>query len=508
MKIPKLKSTDEKLKEATDLLHHISDSSPGAIYQFKMDLEGNYSFTYVSKGFESLMGVPKELILNDTTSIFQNINIEDFKEFTESITESANNMSQWNHKFRVRQQETGKTIWIKGTSNPEKSDDGSILWNGILVDITENEELYQKFIESNKRYKYAVKATDDAIWDWDLITDKLYWSDGFAKILDCELTEDKYNIKYWEKIIHPEDKERVVTSIHDAVLKFKNIHWEENYRMLREDGSVVYVNDRGYILHNEFDRPLRMVGAIKDITEVKLAEIEKQKLLNDLIKRNDALEQFTYIVSHNLRAPVANILGLSQAVQDENLEDDEKNLMTSHLLNSAQNLDNVLTDLNQILNSNMSVNLKKDIIAFENLLNQIKAEVCTLIQKENVEFELDFEDAPNIKIVHNHLFNILLNLISNSIKFRAERNPLIRISTYQDERYIYLDYEDNGIGIDLDKFGNKVFGLYKVFHPERKGKGMGLFMVKTQIDNLNGEISISSKVGKGTKFNLRFNNLL
>lgn len=507
MKTSRIKNSD-KLKEDSALLQHISDSSPGAIYQFKMDKDGHYSFTYVSNGFEQLTGVSKEFILSDTTSIFQNVDPEDFQKFTDSITESAKNMSQWNHKFRLKREDLGKSIWVKGTSNPEKKDDGSILWNGILMDITENEELYENFIESSKRYKYAVKASDDAIWDWDLITDKLYWSDGFEKILGTKLTEDKFTIQYWETIIHPEDKERVVSSIHDAILTFRNIYWEENYRMVKEDGSIVYVNDRGYIIHNKYDRPLRMVGAIKDITDVKLAEIEKQKLLDDLIRRNEALEQFTYIVSHNLRAPVANILGLSQAVQDKSLDETGRELMTNHLLSAALSLDCVLKDLNHILNTNMAVNLKKDIIAFENLHKTIAQELKPEIEKEGVEFIADFEEAPHIKIVYNYLHNILLNLITNSIKFRSDRKPVIRMHTYKDDRYIYLDYEDNGVGVDLDKFGQKIFGLYKVFHPDRKGKGMGLFMVKTQMDNLHGEITVSSKVGKGTKFYLKFNNLL
>ncbi len=507
MKTTIFKNSD-KLKEDSVLLQHISDSSPGAIYQFKMDKDGHYSFTYVSNGFEQLTGVVKELILNDTTSIFQNVESEDFQKFTESITESARNMSQWNHKFRLKRTDLGKSIWVKGTSNPEKKEDGSILWNGILMDITENEELYQNFIESSKRYKYAVKASDDAIWDWDLITDKLYWSDGFEKILGTKLTEDKFTIQYWETIIHPDDKERVVSSIHNAILTFRNIYWEENYRMIKEDGSIVYVNDRGYIIHNKFDRPLRMVGAIKDITDVKLAEIEKQKLMDDLIKRNEALEQFTYIVSHNLRAPVANILGLSQAVQDNAMDEESRMLMTTHLHKAAESLDNVLKDLNHILNTNMAVNLKKDIVYFERLHDHIKLDLKEQIKNEGVEFKIDFEEAPVIKIVYTYLHNILLNLVTNSIKFRSEKTPLIKMQTYKDDRFIYLEYEDNGIGVDLDKFGHKIFGLYKVFHPEKKGKGMGLFMVKTQMDNLNGEITLSSKVGKGTKFYLKFNNLL
>ncbi|MBN8569724.1 MAG: hypothetical protein J0M18_08835 [Ignavibacteria bacterium] len=278
--------------------------------------------------------------------------------------------------------------------------------------------------------------------------------------------------------------------------------------MIKEDGSIVYVNDRGYIIHNKFDRPLRMVGAIKDITDVKLAEIEKQKLMDDLIKRNEALEQFTYIVSHNLRAPVANILGLSQAVQDNAMDEESRMLMTTHLHKAAESLDNVLKDLNHILNTNMAVNLKKDIVYFERLHDHIKLDLKEQIKNEGVEFKIDFEEAPVIKIVYTYLHNILLNLVTNSIKFRSEKTPLIKMQTYKDDRFIYLEYEDNGIGVDLDKFGHKIFGLYKVFHPEKKGKGMGLFMVKTQMDNLNGEITLSSKVGKGTKFYLKFNNLL
>jgi len=473
-----------------------------------MDKEGKYSFTYVSNGFEVLTGISRELIQRDNTYVFQNIHRDDFDKFLKSITDSAENMSQWKHKFRMHRHDLGKSIWIKGVSNPEKAEDGSILWNGIIIDTTESEELYENYITSNKRYEYVTKATNDAIWDWDLVTNKLYWGDGFERIFGFEPTEDIFNIKFWEDSIHDEDKERVLTSINNSVLSEDNLHWEENYRLRKKDGTYAHVSDKGYIIHNKYGRPIRMVGAIKDVTHIHIAEAEKQKLMNDLLRRNEALEQFTYIVSHNLRAPVANLLGLTDTFRDENLDGQMKDAIVQYISDSSLQLDNVLKDLNYILNFSDDSYLKKEIIDFESLFRTVSEEQKDIIEESGAEFITDFSAAPKIKIVYKNIHHIFTNLISNSIRFKSDRKPVIKITSGKNDRFIYLEFEDNGIGVDLDKFGYKIYDLYHTFHPEIKGKGIGLYMIKTIMDNLHGTISIASKVGTGTNFSLKFINLL
>lgn len=495
-------------QDAAYLLKHISDSSPGAIYQFKIDKDKNYSFIYASAGFEKLTGISKELILQDYTLLFQRFNQDDLPGLLESIRIVSETASQWDYKFRLENPDTGKTIWIKGTSNPELQSDGSILWDGILMDVSDIEELQEKYFDSNKRYEYATKATNDVIWDWDLISDKLFWSEGFEVVLGCKLTEDKLNLHFWEKCIHPEDIERVSESIQSAILNDSETRWEENYRLVKPDGSIAYINDRGYVIHNKYGRAIRMVGAMKDITDIQLVALERQKLMDNLTRRNETLEQFTYIVSHNLRAPVANLLGLSEAITDATLDTDTKNLMTYQLGDSATKLDSVLKDLNIILNTNKEVNFKKDNIDFQEEFGKVYSKMKEQIENENIEFITDFKKAPNIKIVPNYLHIILLNLISNGIKFKRGENPLIKLTTWKDNKYIYFEYKDNGIGVDLEKHGSKFYNLYHTFHPHIKGKGTGVFLIKTIMNNINGEIAVSSKVNEGTKFFFKFNNVL
>jgi PAS domain S-box-containing protein len=499
----------KQLTEASELLKHISNNSPGALYQFKMDTEGQFSFTYVSDGFESMTGVSKDIVLENYMSLFQHFHPDDLPGLMESIKTVRENLQQWNYKFRLIKPDTGETIWIKGTSNYEVANDGSILWNGIIVDITDIEELQEKLIESNARYEYATKATNDVIWDWDLISDRLHWSDGFEMVFGSKLTEDKFNIHFWEDCIHEDDREKVSTSIQKSILNSEETRWEENYRLVRPDGSIAYINDRGYIIHNKHGRPVRMVGAMKDITDVQLVAMERQKLTEDLIRRNEALEQFTYIVSHNVRAPVANLMGLAQAILEGGLDEEAKKIMTEHLLDSANKLDSVLKDLNYILSvSDKNAGLRKESVEFEKVLNKIKDEMKNLIESEHVKITADFSKAPKIKVVENYMYIILYNLISNGIRFKRGENSFIKIFTWKDEKYIYLEYEDNGIGVDLEKFGYKFYDLYHTFHPHIKGKGVGAFLIKTIMDNINGEIAVTSKVGEGTKFFLKFNNLL
>ena len=248
-----------------------------------------------------------------------------------------------------------------------------------------------------------------------------------------------------------------------------------------------------------------VLGILLDITRQKQAEMERAKIIQDIVNRNSDLEQFSYIVSHNLRAPVANILGLVNIINTIGISEADEQEVTGYLAAAATNLDNVIKDINYILDLKHNLNEKREQIVFSRLLDDIKMSIRNVMQDEQVSIKSDFCGAQQIKTVKSYLYSILTNLISNSIKYRRpDVNPLIEISTFITDGKIHIRVKDNGMGIDLKKESQSVFGLYKRFHFHVEGKGMGLFMVKTQVETLGGKISVSSEVNKGTEFNIEF----
>jgi signal transduction histidine kinase len=248
-----------------------------------------------------------------------------------------------------------------------------------------------------------------------------------------------------------------------------------------------------------------MVGAMRDITAMKTAALEREKITSDLIQRNKDLEQFTYIVSHNLRAPVANIIGLSGMLADEEANDVIKKEIIAGLNASSEKLDNVITDLNHVLQLRNGLVENKVTVHFADLVNDIFASISSLIEREKAQLKFDFSEADKITTVKSYLYSIFYNLITNSIKYRQPAlNPSIEIRSYKCDNKIVIIFCDNGMGINLSVKREQVFGLYKRFHTHIEGKGLGLFMTKTQVEALGGRIGITSEVNKGTTFKIEF----
>jgi CheY-like chemotaxis protein/nitrogen-specific signal transduction histidine kinase len=244
---------------------------------------------------------------------------------------------------------------------------------------------------------------------------------------------------------------------------------------------------------------------VYDITKQKIEEKEKEKMTADLIQRNQILEQFTFIISHNLRAPTANIIGFSEILQDETLTLQEQKESLIALSASIKGLDNIIKDISNILQSENEVYAEKEFVSFSELVENIMISLGNIIEKNKVQINFDFSEVDNIYSIKVYMYSIFYNLISNSIKYsKPNVPPLIEIKSKKENDKIILAFKDNGLGIDMKTNSTKVFGLYNRFHSHVEGKGIGLFMVKTQVEALGGIITIASELDKGTTFTIIF----
>ena len=224
----------------------------------------------------------------------------------------------------------------------------------------------------------------------------------------------------------------------------------------------------------------------------------------ELVRQNNQLEQFGYIIAHNLRGGVARILGLTGLIKGKSFEPTKDQDMLQLLHGSAKELDATIYDLNSILEIKKGIHNSYELINFSDRLKKVKNMLKDKIQESETTIQEDFENAPTAYAVPAYIESILYNLVSNGIKYRdTERKPVISITTAKETGKISLTVSDNGIGMDLTKLKEKLFTLYQRFHHHVEGKGLGLFLVKTQVEALNGTIDIESKVNEGTTFKIR-----
>lgn len=242
-------------------------------------------------------------------------------------------------------------------------------------------------------------------------------------------------------------------------------------------------------------------------SETKLKESESylQAYTKELVISNTELEQFSYIISHNLRAPVANIMGLAEEMKDTSHSTEVREMLSAALTDSIKMLDDVTIDLNTILKVKREITEKKEVVNLTDLITSIQTDLQNQIQIEKVHINLDCENVNELFTLKSYLYSIFYNLISNSIKYCQPGTPsIIEIASELCDKQLTITFRDNGMGIDMAKRKDQVFGLYKRFHHHVEGKGMGLFMVKTQVETLGGKITIDSVVNKGTEFKIVF----
>lgn len=249
----------------------------------------------------------------------------------------------------------------------------------------------------------------------------------------------------------------------------------------------------------------------KKNNEIKLRnetlEAEVEERTRDLVEYNQQLEQFAFISAHNLRAPVARILGLGNVLEITRNKPEDVNMIIDRIIFTTQELDRVVKDLNTVLElrkNNTSVITK---INVEEELELIKINLEKEIQETYTVFDQDFSQINTIYTLKPYLDSILVNLISNAIKYRQpSRPPIIRIRSIVEGDMVCLEVRDNGLGMDLSLYKEKIFTLYSRFHSHVEGKGMGLYLVKTQANSLGGRIEVESQTGIGTTFRVYIKN--
>ena len=259
-----------QLSEALNRLNQIADRVPGMVYQFQLRPDGSIRFPYTSEGIRDIYRLTPEEVREDASSVFDIIHPEDFDQVVASIRTSSLNLELWLQEYRVKF-EDGTIRWLSGNAMPQQEEDGSILWHGFIKDIT-NRKLAEKALkESQEQLELVIKGSNDALWDWNLETDNLFYSLKWWQQLGYMPEEIPSDSNLWRTLMHPDDVERV-NFILNKFLKSNNDSYEAEFRLQHKDGKYVPVLSRGFISRDSEGNAIRITGSNMDLSERKKAE--------------------------------------------------------------------------------------------------------------------------------------------------------------------------------------------------------------------------------------------
>ncbi|SHI97079.1 sensor histidine kinase [Aquimarina spongiae] len=359
----------------------------------------------------------------------------------------------------------------------------------------------QDISKDNFYYKETAQMTATGSWYVDFHNRKSYWDFETRRILeypDDYIPSLKDSASYYTE----DCRQQAADLFFNCAMAGTPFNTE--IKMVTANGRIFWVKAIGKPVYNESKEIIGIRGVFQDIDEVKSKELRLERSLEIIASQNSRLFNFAHIVSHNLRSHTSNLSLLVQLIEDvEN--PDEKIGLINEIKEISSSLNTTIEHLNEIVAIHTNKDQEKKIVKFQDALNIVTNGIGQMISLSNTQIITDFTRLNEISYIPAYLESILLNLITNAIKYKhPDRDPIIAIKAYEEEGSNYLKVSDNGRGIDMKLFKDKIFGMYKTFHYNKDAVGIGLFLTKNQIESLDGSISVESEVDKGTTFLIEF----
>lgn len=494
------KKAEFALRESEEKFRLLADNIPGIIYLCNNDR--NYSMIYINNKAEEVTGYSKEEFLNGEMHFSHLFHPEDAAYVYSNVDNAVAGRKSFHIKYRIRHR-SGEWRWVEEYGIGVYSEQ-ELLWiEGIISDITQakaaEEELLRMADENYRVFNNTISL--NAITGFDGYFKKLNpaWEKTLGWTID-ELTE-----KPFIEFVHSDDIART-REMSETLQKGIDISFENRYRC--KDGSYRWLL---WTSSADTKREIIYASAI-DITERKRTEEELlhskhnvETVALKLQEQNRQLDEFAHILSHNLRSPLGNIQALISFLNERSTIDDYK-LIFDKLKNVSKNLSETMNELMDTLKIKKSTNIERVELRFKDVLDKVVQSLEGDLIQCNASLTFDFNKAPKVSYSKTYLESIFQNVLSNALKYRSPtRAPEIHFESSIVGNQVELKVTDNGLGIDMERFGSKLFGLHKTFHEHEEAKGVGLFLTKTQIETLGGSITAESEVDKGTTFIMRFN---
>ncbi len=490
--ISEKKKSDELLTKSEARFKSLTENGSDMISMY----DENFKTIFRSDAAFELTGRnPDEFDAN--SSILQYLHPDDFFRLQPAIEKLLSTKGIKIHEtFRWRHKD-GSYRWLEGNITNLLHDENiqAIVTN--MRDITDDIKLR----EGQSLLASIVNSTDDAVISTNLEGKITSWNKSAEKLLGFTFSEvigDEFRFFIPTDLVVQESE---LIGMTKKGAFFNQIQ----SKRLKKNGDVIDVSLTLSPIRNEKNEVIGISKIIRDVTQFNKTKTELELLIKELTNNNKELKQFSYITSHNLRGPLTNLLGIIKMLDLETITDIKTKTLIEAFKSSTISLNDTLEDLIKILIVKENTNHELATLNLDAHLTKVIRSISNTIKLSHAVIEVDFTEVNSVRFNATYLESIFLNLITNAIKYsRPGINPHIKISSSIKNNAVQLAFTDNGLGMDWSKVKDKIFGLYQKFHRHPDSKGIGLYLVHSQITSLGGSIEVVTELNKGTTFIIHF----
>lgn len=461
-----------------------------------------YELVFTNRKFNDILGFNGSGSSKKCHEVIQNSSVPcDFCTNNIIFNEKPDETHVWDFQNQVNNH------WYRCADRAIDWVDGRRLRMEIATDITEEKSNRMALEASEETFRLATEASDNGVWDWWVGSEEVFYSDQWKAQVGYEPDELENSFASWVKLLHPDDKDRMIKSVQDF-LENPKPYFIETFRLIHKDGSPRWISNRAAAVLDDDGKVIRMFGAHKDITEQKLTEdqliVEKKKAETANFYKNHFLAN----MSHEIRTPMNSVIGLADLLKEADLDHDERK---EYLEVIDRNANRLLALIDDIIDVSKIESNELRIVTREYPLNKLLREIeidfnhFKKVQgKEHISIVAETPEEPDeltVEVDFLRLQQIFTNLINNALKFTREGSIKFGYTVSSNEFRFYVT--DTGIGIAEDK-QQAVFERFKQVNYSDAarfgGTGLGLAICEGLVNLMGGEMSLESELGKGSTF--------
>ena len=485
-----------------ELLRKLSSQIPGMIFQFVREADGRIGFPYVSRGVETVFGVPADAVMANPAHAFQIVHDDDRERVLGGIARSAATLALWQDIYRVTLSD-GRTRWIETRASPERLADGGTLWHAFSADVTERQLTQQALREVEARWEMAARATGLGLAELHLASGRLDFDERACHNHGLPFPSPHFTLADWVAAMHPEDREHAAASVRHAIQTCGALN--DRARVCRPDGSVRTLEFVGQTLVDAKGAPTGILATCRDVTEH--AENERLRQDRDSAEQaNRAKSEFLSRMSHELRTPLNGILGFAQLMaldRQAPLAPDQQRRLDSVVKAGAHLLDliNDVLDLARIEHGSHTLAIEP--VDAAAVLSRCLALIAPLADQTGVRLPQACTHPCWVRAERRALEQVLMNLLSNAIKYNR-RGGAVHVQIEPQGERVRIAVRDEGPGLNAQQQA-RLFQHFERLGAEASnvpGSGLGLVISRELARGMGAELQVHSVPGEGSIFSV------